>query len=552
MKKNLLALSIAALLGGIGAANAGVVVPAAANTGETGTTAQTGGLQPTAPAGIAAATSLALSAGGIGHALIVPYFTAQGGNATVISLVNTDPTNGKAVKVRFRGGANSDDILDFQVYMSPNDVWNGVVTKNATTGVAQFTTTDKTCTLPAFTSGVAQSFITGRLPTYATSTELANHTSEGYVEIFNMADIPVHTNTASLYQSILHTAGTPRNCASSALNATFASDKTTEATAIAMGFGAPTTGLFGNWTIINVAQTTTYSGSMTAIRALAGTVDGWANYTLFPQSATAASTTATVPDVSADPLFNIASGLGVDSTGVLASTPLTALPITAAYYDLPDMSTPMIGAAAPTAARGQAYRLTQALAVQSISNEYSTDPAVSASTDWTFSMPTRRYSVALQYGTSAATGRRVFSSVAATNGGNGSQFFFSSNTLLSADRICVNADGQKFYDRDESSRTSGAVFSPGSVSTFSFCGETSVTTFGSGATSVLGAALAVQNTGSSAFQSGWGVVNTTNPSAAGNIGLPILGSSFIKLTNPAASAGVSGTYGITSDHRFKQ
>jgi hypothetical protein len=98
------------------------------------------------------------------------------------------------------------------------------------------------------------------------------------------------------------------------------------------------------------------------------------------------------------------------------------------------------------------------------------------------------------------------------------------------------AAGQKFYDRDESSKTSGAVFSPGSVATFNFCGETSVTTFG-GKASVLGAVLAKADTGSSAFTNGWGVVNTPNPAGAptANIGLPIIGSSFIKLTNAAAN-----------------
>lgn len=546
MKKNLLALSIAAMIGGMGTAHALVQVPAVAKGAATAN-----GWTGLMPAAGAVADSLALSAGGIGHALIVPYFTAQGGNATVISLVNTDATNGKAVKVRFRGGANSDDILDFQVYMSPNDVWNGLVSKNASTGVAQFTTTDKTCTLPAFTSGVAQSFITGRLPSYSTATELANHTSEGYVEIFNMADIPSHSATTSIFQSILHTAGAPRNCAATTLAVNTLTDAADEAAAAGLGFGAPTTGLFGNWTIINVPQTTTFSGSMTAIRALAGTVDGWANYTLFPQSATDASTTAVVVNVSADPLFSAASATTISNEGSLGATAAGSVPITAAYYDLPDMSTPMIGAVGATSARGQAFRLTQALAVQSISNEYSTDPAVSAATDWAFSMPTRRYSVAFQYGTSVATGRRLFSSVAATNGATGTQFFFTANTSLSSDRICVTAAGQSFYDRDEGSRTAGAVFSPGSVATFTFCGETSVTTFGSAATSVLGAALTTQSTGASAFVSGWGVVRTPNPSqGATNVGLPIMGNAFIKLTNPAASAGVSGTYGITSEHRF--
>jgi len=557
MRKNILSLSIATMIGGLGIANAAVFDP----TGVAGLL--NGG---------AVATQLQLNAGGVGHALILPYYTAQAGNATVLSVVNTDPTNGKAVKVRFRGGSNSDDVLDFQVFLSPNDQWSGVVTKNATTGYAQLTTNDKSCTVPALTAGVAQSFIDGRLPSYATATEKANHTSEGYVEIFNMADIPVNANTTSLYQSILHTAGVPRNCAASAVQTAPLTDAANAAAAVALGFVAPTTGLFGNWTIINVAQTTTFSGEMTAIRAVdAGGVDAVGNYVYSPQSATAASTTLTVDQVTADPLFRSVGNAftGVDGAG-FGSGAIASIAIPAAYYDLPDMSTPYVptGAALTVSSPlAQAFKLTTALAVKSISNEYATDPTVTASTDWNFSMPTRRYSVGVVYGTSAAAAVRRFSSVASNTGSGGNaadslgftQYFHSANATLSGDRICVAANGQKFYDRDESSKTSGAVFSPGSVSTFQFCGETSVTTFGANA-SVLGATLATQTTGTSAFVNGWGVVTTTTttngaaagaaPTLGGSIGLPIVGSAFIKLTNPAASAGVSGTYGITSSHRF--
>jgi hypothetical protein len=256
----------------------------------------------------------------------------------------------------------------------------------------------------------------------------------------------------------------------------------------------------------------------------------------------------------------------MDAAGFSAATVASAA-IAAAYYDLPDMSTPYLPgvAIAAPAPLGQAFQLTSALAVRSISNEYSTDTSVSASTDWNFSMPTRRYSVGVVYGTSAAAAARRFSSVAAADGtagtavaaGGRTQYFYTGNTTLSADRVCVTANSQRFYDRDESSKTSGAVFSPGSVSTFSFCGETSVTSFGTNA-SVLGATLATQTTGTSAFASGWGVVVTTTPTNnagaaaannSGSIGLPMLGSSFIKLTNPSASAGTSGTYGIALPHR---
>lgn len=548
MRKNLLALSIATMIGGIGAANAAVIPTTGLGVA--------GSLTPNAA--IPLSTNLVLAAGGLGHALVVPYFTVQGGNATVISLVNTDPTNAKAVKVRFRGGANSDDILDFQVYMSPNDVWNGLVSKNAATGIAEFTTSDNTCTLPAFTKGVAQPFITGRLPSYATATEIANHTAEGYVEIFNMADIPVAANTTTLYQSILHTAGVPRNCTATAVVTNTLADATNETDAVTKGFLAPTTGLFGNWTIINVAQTTTFSGSMTAIRAVNGAgLDGYGTYVVFPQSATAASTgTTAVGAATADPLFlgaanSTQGGFATMSAAGVGGTQSANPAIAAAFYDLPDMSTPYtIGTNAPVAVAGpnsplaQAALLTGALAVTSISNEYSTDSAVNASTDWNFSMPTRRYSVAMSYGTSAAASIRQFSQVI---NATPNAWFHTNNTSLSGDRICVTAAGQRFHDREEGAKTAGAVFSPGSVTTFRFCGETSVTTFGSAA-SVLGATLSVQSTGASAFTSGWGVINTPNTGSAP--GLPIMGSAFIKLTNPSASAGVSGTYGITSDHRF--
>jgi hypothetical protein len=535
MRKNILSLSIAAMVGGLGlagGASAGVI--AAADFAAT------------------PATELRLANGGVGHMLITPYFTAQGGNATVLSIVNTDTQRGKAVKVRFRGGSNSDDILDFQVFLSPSDHWSAVVTKNATTGLAQIVTNDNSCTIPKLTPGVAQSFITGRLPSYASAAELANGTLEGYVEMFNMADIPLNSSTSSLYASILHSsAGVPRNCDSTTItnglaDITSAGAATTVGSAIGAGYTAPTTGLMGNWTIINVPNTTTFSGSMAAIRATtAAGVDASGNFVWFPQSDVAASTTATVNNVTADPLFRSDSSLTKSGTGVLGAAVTAA--VTAAYYDLPDMSTPYVGTfAAATDPGRQAAALTGAIATTSIRNEYATDPSVNATTDWVFSMPTRRYSVAVAYGTTVATSARRFSVVSRVAAPTATtQWFSSDNTTLSADKVCVTAQGQKFWDREEQSVSSGAVFSPGSVATFRFCGETSVTSFGTAA-SVLGATLATQSTGSSAKVNGWGAVDTTNS----GLGLPIVGAAFIKLTNANASAGVSGTYGITSDHRF--
>ena len=540
MKKNVLALSIAAMIGGLGFAGAAsaVVIPGTAT--------------PTATTlGATDADEFELSNGGVGHNLIVPYFTAQDGNMTVLHLTNTDVKNGKAVKVRFRGAANSDDILDFQVLLSPGDVWTGAVTAGAD-GVAQLTTADGTCTVPTLTKGVAQSFDTRRLQGSLSAADKAAGTREGYVEIFNMADIPdldVYGSPAgksALFKAIKHVGGVAP-CTASAIDTAVLNTAHTEATAAAAGFATPTTGLMGDWYIINVAKTTTFSGGATALTAVsAAGVAGRGNFVLFPQLSASVGS----PDAfTADPALRTLTGNASttkDSAGVVGPLPTGyTLPVVeAAYYDLPDLSTPYLvptkTAISSIGAATQAELLTQQLSVKSITNQYANDASITAKTDWVFSMPTRRYSVAMDYRADAPV--RVFTPGIL----NGTAFFYTGNTAVDAGKICVNSDGQSFFDREETSKSSGAVFSPGSVDKTRFCGETSVLSFADAGTSVLGATVARQDTGSSAYVNGWSVISTAN----GGAGLPILGSSFIKLTNPQASAGMSGTYGITWPHRF--
>ena len=542
MKKNVLALSIAAMIGGLGFAGAASAV-VINGTGPAPTAAVLGATD---------ATAFELTNGGVGHNLIVPYFTAQDGNMTVLHLTNTDVKNGKAVKVRFRGAANSDDILDFQVLLSPGDVWTGAVTAGAD-GVAQLTTADGTCTVPKLTKGVAQSFDTRRLQGSLSAADKAAGTREGYVEIFNMADIPdldvygAPAGKSALFKAIKHVGGVAP-CTASVIDTALLETNYTEATAAAAGFATPTTGLMGDWYIINVAKTTTFSGGATALTAVsAAGVAGRGNFVLFPQLSASVGS----PDAfTADPaLRTVPANVGTTKVVGGAVDPLPAnytLPVVeAAYYDLPDLSTPYLEprttSITAAGAATQAELLTQQLAVTSITNQYANDASITAKTDWVFSMPTRRYSVAMDY--RAAAPVRVFTP-GIVNGTTA--FFYTGNTAVDAGKICVNSDGQSFFDREETTKSSGAVFSPGSVDKTRFCGETSVLSFADAGTSVLGATVARQDTGSSAYVNGWSVISTAN----GGAGLPILGSSFIKLTNPQASAGMSGTYGITWPHRF--
>lgn len=544
MRKNALAMSIATLIGGLGLASVAHadVIPGAGAVSNT-------------TMGATNATGLAVVNGGIGHSLITPYYNVQNGNATIISVTNTDTANGKVMKVRFRGASNSDDVLDFTVLMSPGDVWNATISAGPT-GLAEIVTIDKTCTVPQLSPGVAQQFKTGRLTTKG-GADLNANTREGYIEIFNMADIPSQplygagaNAQSALFTNIKHVGGAVPPCAANPtpiLTAIVNTNHTVgagEAVPAGLGLATPTTGLFGNWVIINVPQTTTYSGEMVAIQATGPAVPVRGNYVVFPQTD---QTYGGDPNlVTADPLLRTNSFTSLSVAGVGAGL-VPAAAITALNFDLPDMSTPYT-----TAAGGplvQAAILTDALAVLNVFNEYANDASITAKTDWVFSMPTRRYTVAMDYSTTPT--RRLFSEVLDQVAAPNEPYFHDGNTTVSGSQICVTADSGRFFDREEQTPGGGTVpsFSPGvaGVSGLPLCGEVSVLSFADAGNSVLAASVARQNV-LPGYANGWGSINVTNATTL--LGLPIMGASFIKGTNPAAGAGFSGTYGFTSEHRF--
>src|SRR4030095_7791585 len=69
---------------------------------------------------------------GLGQALIYPYFTTQsvGGTSaaynSLLSVANST-ASAKAVKVRFIEGRASQEVLDFNLFLSAKDVWTAAV-----------------------------------------------------------------------------------------------------------------------------------------------------------------------------------------------------------------------------------------------------------------------------------------------------------------------------------------------------------------------------------------------------------------------------------------
>ncbi len=530
---------------------------------------------------------------GVGKVLIVPYYSAENGNHTLLNIVNTDTVNGKAVKVRFRGAVDSDDVFDFQVFLSPGDMWTADVSSN--NGVAHLTTTDTSCTLP---SNVNQDFVTGRLA--GTTADKNAQTLEGYIEVLTMGNIPPKDQITTTASNPLYTA-TKHDQSVSPPTPTCMWDKSTTLTSYvanlttksaidafnaeyltgagyATSDGGVSSSLMANWTIINVPNTTVYSNAAIAL-------DSWDYYSpiYFPQSN--------------QPLSGAGgAGYGTDITPYTDDAVLTNYAETGvvpALYDLPDLSTPHY-TTSPVAgnAATQAAELSQAFMSSDISNEYITESGISASTDWVISMPTRRFHVAgrgADYG-AAKDGKGtddVNLVVATTSSSNVDNPFMtpgagnhsSSNytdslvTYAAGGRSsCVKVGTYSFYGREEETPTPGGydiVISPGTPNqpqVVSLCGEVNIISFGdlTGLSYTPAVQAAVGGAGPTTVSiagmpaaDGWADLSTGYQQVSGTYtlgdnhwgGLPVVGQAFVKAYNPAVAAGVSGNFGGTWMHR---
>ncbi|MFI0456819.1 MAG: hypothetical protein ACH254_04375 [Candidatus Thiodiazotropha endolucinida] len=135
-------------------------------------------LMATATAGVNAAH---VNTDGTGQVALLPYYNVNNNFITNVNITNTTGEY-KAVKVRFRESRISADVLDFNVYMSPFDVWNATIRLNGS--VANIITEDETCTYPA--KALLQAGVDFRNIYTATTDE---DLTEGYVEIIEMGVI---------------------------------------------------------------------------------------------------------------------------------------------------------------------------------------------------------------------------------------------------------------------------------------------------------------------------------------------------------------------------
>lgn len=212
-----------------------------------------------------------VSQNNVGEVLLFPLYTVRGGLDTVFTVTNTT-ARAVVMKVRWREALNSREVRDFNVVLSPYDVWTAGVTKDAAGTGALVRTYDNTCTSPAlpasttatgakeiaFTSigydGTDASYPTDKGGTSITRVQ------EGYFEVFNMGELA----SGTIFTASKHGAsGVPANC-------------TTVANSVASDYPVgtltqPTNALKGAVSYIDVATGKAIDATPTAIENFAST-----------------------------------------------------------------------------------------------------------------------------------------------------------------------------------------------------------------------------------------------------------------------------------------
>ena len=201
-----------------------------------------------------------LNADGMGQALIYPYYTTQATNGsaynTLFSIVN-HAVDAKALRVRFREARNSRSVAEFNVFLGPHDVWTAGVIPTASG--SRLVTHDTSCTAPR---AIASDGITFSSASYTDAASDGNgggldRTREGWIEVIEMAMLVGGSATAVTHDNGFQRSRLPFDC-----GAVQAPEGPT------LAVGAPTGGISGTITLINVANGMDFSMNAEALAEL--------------------------------------------------------------------------------------------------------------------------------------------------------------------------------------------------------------------------------------------------------------------------------------------
>lgn len=127
------------------------------------------------------ALAVEVAPAGKGDLLIAPLYMTGGGWKTELKVINTNTVDSAVAKVVFHAPGRSEELLDFLVFLSPGDVWTGVLScTDANCTAVNFTSTEETSlTVASQANGCPAA--TG---TAGINTNLTVPYTTGYVTIF--------------------------------------------------------------------------------------------------------------------------------------------------------------------------------------------------------------------------------------------------------------------------------------------------------------------------------------------------------------------------------
>jgi hypothetical protein len=477
---------------------------------------------------------------GLGQVLIYPYYTTNGGNQTLLSVVNTTD-EAKAVKVRFLEGENSAEVLDFNLYLSAYDVWVAAIAD--VEGTPTLLIPDSSCTVPYLYGdgplGV-QPFLDFNYKSDGGSTGISR-ANTGHFEMIEMGTL--HNQDQGSATAATHTtAGVPANCAKlvDAWTDRNTNDPDDKGYWLSEGpledISAPSGGLFGGAAIVNATEGTMYSYDATALNGYS------------------------------DDRFGDIGGLHSQPGNELPD--LNSGNQTTGYIFLDD------GNISDWDFENGVDAVSYVFMHDAIMNEYNTETGLDASSEWVVTFPTKRFYV-------------FESATPGINSAPRDPFTkeWGANTGLATACEAVILD--RVWDREEQDATGPGggsippVVSPSDPSDlptatpFSLCYETNVIRFGAqpdglAATEILGATNWVNiDNEALGFANGWvrvdmrntpvdnvpeggdGVFDGVEPrDSLGNLGgMPVTGFWVERFVNTNVGGGIKANYGGIFGHK---
>jgi hypothetical protein len=506
------------------------------------------------------AEAVNLSSDSTGQVLLYPYYNANQGNTTFLSVTNTTAT-AKAVKVRFREALGGERVFDFTLYLSPEDVWVGAVAQQG--GAVRLSVPlDTSCTLPVTATLTTTDFSAARIDSAydpdedgtQSADEVLERLSEGYVEIIELAELPATDSASDIAVAITHdqdaTPVAPVDCSVAAsFNDTtdlgaILDAGTVTASGVTQDFQSPGGGLIGNAAIFNASSGVYFPYNATALRAFATNPIWW------PQNSEAFTHVEGVESDGEDSAGNAISNYRTaDDGSTVPSADGTQ------NRDLPDLSTPSMaevtadssaymafshvaatgelainsgsfGGSAPDAMHDKASAVSAVLTGNQIMGEYITTGDYA--TEWVVTFPTRYTKVS----------------------DNGAGAPFSTSETASSAQACLNLTFDH-WDREEAGNSDEGFIIPPNLITFCYAANViQLNGVSSEFTGVM-TSKAAGEVKDLDFGDGWGYIDLSGYSvtptiftagdASGNVrGLPLIG--FVAVADTVSGTERGGVF----------